>query len=60
MFLKELSKKSCITITYYQNGLLQTCKGHVYNLDLQLQTLFVKNDQKKSSTIRLADIKEIH
>jgi hypothetical protein len=40
--------------------LLQTCKGHVYNLDLQLQTLFVKNDQKKSCTIRLADIKEIH
>ncbi|WP_028402244.1 YolD-like family protein [Ectobacillus panaciterrae] len=60
MFLKELTKDRLITITYYQNGSLQTCKGRVCNLDLHQQTLFLKDEQQKVFFIRLADIKEIH
>jgi hypothetical protein len=60
MFLKELTKKCFITITYYQNGSLETCKGCVCKLDLHQQTLSLKDEHQKVFSIRLFDIKEIH
>lgn len=60
MILRELTKSDLITIDYYKNGLLQTCKGRVYSLNLNEQTLFLKDDQQKILSIRLSGIKEIH
>lgn len=60
MFLKELTKNRLITITYYQNELLQICKGRVCNLNVHQQTLSVEDEQQKVFTIRLSDIKDIH
>ncbi|MDQ0201300.1 YolD-like family protein [Neobacillus ginsengisoli] len=59
MFLKELTKTE-ITITYYENGSLQTCNGRVCTLDLKKQTLSLKDKQQKKLSIRLADIRKIH
>ena len=47
MILKEFSQKRFITIDYYKNGLFKTCKGHVLNLNLNEQTLSVKDEQRK-------------
>jgi hypothetical protein len=60
MILKELTKNRLITINYYQNGLLQTCKGRVCNLNLHQQTLSLKDEQQKVFSIRLSGIKAIH
>ncbi|MFC0472685.1 YolD-like family protein [Halalkalibacter kiskunsagensis] len=59
MFLKELAKNRFITIIYFQNGSLKTCKGRVYKLDFYKQTVNVKNEQQKAISIRLSSIKEI-
>ncbi|MFF2444292.1 YolD-like family protein [Priestia megaterium] len=59
MILKELTKNRPITISYYKDGLLNTCKGHIYNLDLQQQSLSVKDGHQQICSIRLASIKEI-
>lgn len=60
MILKALRTKLPITISYYQNGALKTCKGRVCNLNLHDQTLSLKDEQEKVFSIRLAGIKEIH
>ncbi|MGR6341533.1 YolD-like family protein [Priestia megaterium] len=60
MILKALRKKGVITINYYQNGLLQTCKGRVSNLNLQDQTLSLEDEQHNILSIRLSGITEIH
>ncbi|MDQ0246410.1 hypothetical protein J2S09_004014 [Bacillus fengqiuensis] len=60
MILKALRTKLPITINYYQNGALKTCKGRVCNLNLNDQTLSLKDDKEKVFSIRLAGIKEIY
>ncbi|RBW68513.1 YolD-like family protein [Bacillus taeanensis] len=60
MFLKELTKNRFITIHYHKDGILQTCKGLVYNLDLYEQALLLKDESQKVCSIRLSEIKEIH
>ncbi|MGG3195345.1 YolD-like family protein [Priestia aryabhattai] len=59
MILKELTKNRQITISYYKDGLLSTCKGRIYNLDLQQQSLFIKDGHQQICSIRLASIKGI-
>jgi hypothetical protein len=59
MILKELTKNRLININYYKDGLLQTCKGRVYNLDLYQQTLSLKGENQQVYSICLSDIKEI-
>jgi YolD-like protein len=60
MFLKELTQNKDITITYYENGSLQTCEGRVCNLDLQQQMLSLKDKEQKNFSIRLSGIRKIH
>lgn len=59
MFLKELATNRLITINYYKDGLLQTCKGCVYSLDLSQQTLLLKGENQQIYFIRFSGIKEI-
>ncbi|MDZ5610673.1 hypothetical protein U2I54_27690 [Bacillus pseudomycoides] len=44
MVLRKLTKNHLIIIDYHQSGLLQTCKGHVHNLNLHQQTLSLINE----------------
>ncbi|AYE53542.1 YolD-like family protein [Priestia megaterium] len=60
MILKALRKKGVITINYYQNGLLQTCKGRVSDLNLHDQTLSLEDEQHNIFSIRLSGITDIH
>lgn len=60
MILKALRKNDLITINYYKNGLLQTCKGRVYNLNLYDQTVSLEDDQHEIFSIRFSGIKEIN
>lgn len=60
MILKALRTKLPITIDYYQNGVLKTLTGRVCNLNLNEQTLSLKDDKEKVFSIRLAGIKEIY
>ena len=60
MILKALRKKGIVTVNYYQNGLLQTCKGRVNNLNLHNQTLSLEDEQHNIFSIRLSGIIEIH
>ncbi|SNT52618.1 YolD-like protein [Bacillus sp. OK838] len=59
MILKALRKNSLITIKYYENGLLHTCKGRLCNLILHEQTLLLADEQHNIFSIRLSSIKEI-
>jgi hypothetical protein len=60
MVLRVLARKSSVSIDYYKNGLLQTCKGRVFNLDPYKQILYLKDDQQKTFSIRIDCIKIIH
>ncbi|MGF6952454.1 hypothetical protein QF028_004959 [Neobacillus sp. B4I6] len=60
MILKALRKDRLITISYYENGLLQTCKGRLCNLNINEQTLFLEDEQHNIFSIRLSGIKEIY
>ncbi|WP_455919610.1 YolD-like family protein [Priestia megaterium] len=60
MILKALRKKGVITINYYQNGLLQTCKGRVNDLNLHDQALSLEDEKHNIFSIRLSGITEIH
>jgi hypothetical protein len=60
MILKELTQDRLITITYFQSGLLKTCKGRVYKLNCYNQTINVINEKQNAISIRLSDIKAIH
>ncbi|SDE53466.1 YolD-like protein [Priestia aryabhattai B8W22] len=56
MILNALRKKGVITISYYQNGSLQTCKGRISNLNLYEQTLSLEDEQHNILSIRLSGI----
>lgn len=60
MFLKKLTENGFITVDYYQNGLLQSCKGRVYSLNLNKQLLSLQDHDQKIFYIHLSGIKEIH
>lgn len=60
MILKELTAGRLVTINYYEDGLFQTCKGHIYSLDLRQQTLSLKDENQQVCSIRLSSIKKIH
>ncbi|MFC0270492.1 YolD-like family protein [Metabacillus herbersteinensis] len=60
MILRELRKDRYITVNYFKDGLLQTCKGHIWNLNLIEQSLMLKDEQQRIFSIRLSGIKEIH
>lgn len=60
MILKSLKKNGVMTITYFKDGLLETCKGNMYKLNLNEQTLSIKDNNQKIFSIRLSHIKEIH
>ncbi|MFP7413222.1 YolD-like family protein [Priestia filamentosa] len=59
MFLKKLTSKHSLTVIYCRDGLLQTCKGKVHQLDLSQQTLFIKDKNQQIYSISLFEIKEI-
>ncbi|NGY89544.1 YolD-like family protein [Bacillus megaterium] len=46
MFLKKLIKNGLVTVHYYENESLQTCKGRVYNLNLHEQTLSLRDEKQ--------------
>jgi len=60
MFLKKLIKKGSVTVNYYENGSLQTCKGHVYNLNLHEQILSLRDEKQNIFFIRLSGIEDIY
>jgi hypothetical protein len=59
MFLKEFTKSHLITINYYQDGVLQTRKGRVYNLDPYEQTVSLKDENQQVYAIRFSGIRSI-
>ncbi|CAH0298102.1 MULTISPECIES: YolD-like family protein [Peribacillus] len=60
MILKSLKKNGIMTITYFKDGFLETCKGSMYKLNLNEQTLSIKDNNQKIFSIRLSHIMEIH
>ncbi|MBD8844706.1 MULTISPECIES: YolD-like family protein [Priestia] len=60
MILKALRKNQPLTISYYENGLLQTFRGQVYNLNWIEQTLSLTDEHEEILLIHLSGIKEIH
>ncbi|MGG0496097.1 YolD-like family protein [Priestia megaterium] len=60
MFLKRLIKNGAVTVHYYENGSLQTCKGRVYNLNLHEQTLSLKDEKQNILFINLSGIEDIY
>ncbi|RBW70673.1 YolD-like family protein [Bacillus taeanensis] len=60
MILKKLIKNHLVTVDYYHNGTLQTCKGRVCDIDLYKQSLLLQDEDQKVLSIRLAGIKHIH
>jgi hypothetical protein len=60
MFLKKLAENRLLVINYDKNGLVETCRGHLYKINLIEQTLSLKDEQQKIYSIRLYDIKEIN
>ncbi|MBD1381974.1 YolD-like family protein [Metabacillus arenae] len=59
MILKELRKNRYITVNYFENGLLKSCDGQVWNLNLYEQSLTLKDKQQKEFSIQLSKIKAI-
>ncbi|MGO4890524.1 YolD-like family protein [Anaerobacillus sp. MEB173] len=59
MILRKLTKNHLITVSYCKDGMLHSCRGHVYNLDLINQTLSLKDENSQINTILLPSIKEI-
>ncbi|MBT2668694.1 YolD-like family protein [Bacillus sp. ISL-4] len=49
-----------MTIIYFKDGFLETCKGSMYKLNLNEQTLSIKDNNQKIFSIRLSHIMEIH
>ncbi|PGN66227.1 hypothetical protein CN978_09830 [Priestia megaterium] len=60
MILKALKKNKLVTVNYYENGLLQTFKGKIQNLNLTDQTLSLRDEKQNIFSIRLSGIKEIY
>ncbi|QGQ45346.1 YolD-like family protein [Metabacillus sediminilitoris] len=59
MILKELSTNELITIDYYKEGMIKTCKAYVLYLNVNDQTLLIKDEQLIVYSIHLSGIKEI-
>ncbi|MFD0049761.1 YolD-like family protein [Actinomycetes bacterium NPDC127524] len=59
MILKELSRNRLLTINFYQNGLLRTCRGRVKTLNTIEQTLSLEDENQNIFYIRLSGIREI-
>ncbi|WP_404328646.1 YolD-like family protein [Mesobacillus maritimus] len=59
MFLKKLAKEAPLTISYIQNGFMQTCTGRLLSLDLKMQTLSLKDENQQVYSIHLSGIKTI-
>ncbi|MCJ7983176.1 YolD-like family protein [Priestia sp. OVL9] len=47
-------------MSYYENGLVQTFKGQVYNLNWIEQTLSLADENEEILSIHLSGIKEIY
>ncbi|MGE7608247.1 YolD-like family protein [Peribacillus frigoritolerans] len=60
MILKSLKKKGITTIIYYKEGVLNTRKGQLHKLNLNEQTLSLKDENQKIFSIRLSRIMEIY
>ncbi|MFP3669475.1 YolD-like family protein [Priestia megaterium] len=60
MILKALKKNQPLTISYYENGLLQTFRGQIYNLNWIEQTLSLADEYEEIFSIHLSSIKEIY
>ncbi|WP_427127513.1 YolD-like family protein (plasmid) [Priestia megaterium] len=60
MFLKKLIKNGSVTVHYYENDSLQTCKGRVYNLNLHEQILSLKDEKQNILFINLSGIEDIY
>lgn len=59
MILKGLTQNRLVTINYYQNGILQRCKGRIFKLNLAEQTVFLKDQHQKIFSIPVSRIMEI-
>jgi hypothetical protein len=59
MFLKKLAKTEPLTVSYHQDGFMQTCTGRLLSLDLKKQTLSLKDEKQKIYFIQLSGIKTI-
>jgi YolD-like protein len=59
MFLKKFAKDAPLTISYNQNGFRQTCTGRLHKLDVEKQTLLLKDEKQKIYFIHLSGIQEI-
>ncbi|MBR8645687.1 YolD-like family protein [[Brevibacterium] frigoritolerans] len=55
-----VEKKGITTIIYYKEGVLKTCKGQLHKLNLNEQTLSLKDENQKIFSIRLSRIMEIY
>ncbi|MFT8321781.1 MAG: YolD-like family protein [Bacillus sp. (in: firmicutes)] len=60
MVLKELGRNRLIVINYYKNGFLETCKGYIQKLNLNDQTIFLKDEKQNVLNIRLSWIHDIN
>ncbi|AQX55708.1 YolD-like family protein [Priestia flexa] len=60
MILKALRKNGSVTVNYYRDGLLETFKGKVKQLNLVEQTLSLQDENHNTLSLRLSGIKEIY
>jgi YolD-like protein len=60
LILKALKENGDMTISYFENGMLQTFTGRYHDLNLFDQTLCLVNKEKKRMTIHIAGIQQIH
>lgn len=59
MILKELGRNRMIIINYYKNGFLQTCKGYVQKLNLNDQSIDLKDEKQNLLNIRISWIHDV-
>ncbi|RFU68147.1 hypothetical protein D0469_12835 [Peribacillus saganii] len=59
MILKELANKTVVTVKYYKKGLLETCTGRIYKLNLQEQTLSIQDENQRIFPILFSGIQKI-
>ncbi|WP_129706416.1 YolD-like family protein [Priestia megaterium] len=60
MILKALKTNKLLTISYQNNGFVQTVKGYIQNLNLLEQTLLLKDENQHVQSLRLSSIKNIY
>jgi len=59
VFLKSLTSNDLLTITYYEDSLLKTYKGHIYKINTINQLIFLKDDKEDLFSVHLYNIKAI-